>query len=65
MSDVLPARSACEMLFNGSFPQFCAICKLFDDSMLFQFFPAVLKPARFEILDRRFECRHLLPLRLE
>jgi hypothetical protein len=27
-----------EMLFDGSFPQFCSICKLFDDSVLFQIF---------------------------
>jgi hypothetical protein len=53
------------MLFNGTFPQFCNICKLFDYSMLFQFLPAVLKPAGFEILDRRFERRNFLPLRLE
>ena len=52
----------CEMLFNGTFPQFCNICKLFDYSVLFQFLPAVLKPARFEILDRRFERRNFLPL---
>src|SRR5438105_4783645 len=54
-----------EMLFDGSFPQFCAIGKLFDNSVLFQFCPSVLKPARFEILDRCFECRHLLPLGLK
>ena len=53
------------MLFNGSFPQFCSIEKLFDDSVLLQFLPAVLKAARFEILDRRFEPWNLLPLRLE
>src|ERR1700719_3689795 len=50
-----------EMLFDGSFPQFCSICKLFDDSVLFQFLPAVLEPASFEILDSGFERRNLMP----
>jgi hypothetical protein len=54
-----------EVLLDSSFPQFYAIGELFDDSMVLQFLPAGPEPPRFQILDRGFQCGHLLSLRLE
>jgi hypothetical protein len=54
-----------EMLLDRPFPQFHAIGDLFDDSIVLQLLPARLKPPCFQILDRCFQCGHLLPLRLE
>ena len=54
-----------EVLHDRSFPQFCAIGDLFDDSKVLQLLPTCLESACFQILDRRFQCRHFLPLRLK
>jgi hypothetical protein len=60
------AGPAClEVLLDRSFAQLYVIGDLFDDSIVLQLLPAGPEPSRFQILDREFQCRHLLPLRLE
>ena len=51
------------MLLDHSLAQFYFIDDLFDDSKVLQLLPTCLESACFQILDRRFQCRHFLPLR--
>jgi hypothetical protein len=65
MSDVLPARSPARCCSTALFRNSAASVNSLMTLCCSKFLPGVLEAARFEILDRRFECRHSLPLRLE